>query len=54
MYVFLLVEKIETKIHLEQRFLTKTWPYVGSVFGTEVAQGAQSNPLKFDWSGTIL
>ena len=33
MYFLLLVEKIETNIHLEQPFylLTKTWKYGGSV-----------------------
>ena len=36
-------KEIESIIHLEQAFhsLTKTWKYGGSVFGTEVAGGAQ-------------
>ena len=34
----------ETNIHLDQPFylFTKTWKYDGSVFGTEVAGGAQT------------
>ena len=42
MYViFVLVEKNETYIHLEQSFyiLTKTWMYGCSVFDTEAARG---------------
>ena len=39
--IFVLVEKIETNIHLEQPFylLTNTWEYSDGVFGTEVARG---------------
>ena len=41
---FLLVEKFETNIHKEQPFylLTNTSKYDGSVFGTGVARGAQT------------
>ena len=42
---FLMVEKCETNIHndLEQPFywLTRTWVYGGSVFGTKAAGGAE-------------
>ena len=51
MYVFLLTEKIEINIYLEQSFslLTKTWKYVGSEFYTEVAGGAQTLRRHYDF-----
>ena len=38
--IFVLVEKLETNLHLEEPYylLTKTWAYGGSVFGTEIAR----------------
>ena len=45
MYNILLVEEIETYKYIKQYFylLTKTWKYGGSVFGTEIAGGAQAD-----------
>ena len=51
MYVFLLMEKNEINIYLEQSFslLTKTWKYGGSEFYTEVAGGAQTMQRHYDF-----
>ena len=45
--IILLVEQIETYIHLEQPFelLHNTWKFGGSVLGTEVAGGAQTEQM---------